>query len=318
MGFETKPNLVDSKFEQCSGDVMSLSGRTQIIGVLDVHPNGCIDSCSGYRISGSTILRASNSSIDSVYLGAFAGSNGSGAYNFGVGCQTLLANTSGNNNIAMGFTTMKTNTTGCYNVAVGSLSLFNNLSGHWNTAIGLCALGANSTGCNNVALGNQAGAGVLGCSSVFIGAFAGCGETGSGKLYIANNAACTLIYGDFTTNIVTLPTVKLCIRPTIGSTSDDVLIYNSGTTCVQRIAASTLIGSSSKICTMTITGNGTATGFTLNHALNTQYPMVQVVKDVSPYPTIYTDNTRPNANCVCVMFDTAPVNGLVYKVLIIK
>lgn len=66
----------------------------------------------------------------------------------------------------------------------------------------------------------------------------------------------------------------------------------------------------------TITGDSSTTGFTIAHNKNQQYVGVEVVENVSPYPTVYTDISRPNANCVCVTFDTAPASGLEYKILI--
>jgi hypothetical protein len=56
MATDTKPNLISGKFEQCVGDVLNLSGCTQIYGTMDIHPQGTIDSCSGYKISGVTTL----------------------------------------------------------------------------------------------------------------------------------------------------------------------------------------------------------------------------------------------------------------------
>ena len=67
-----------------------------------------------------------------------------------------------------------------------------------------------------------------------------------------------------------------------------------------------------------ITGNSVSTGFTVNHALNKQFVNVEVVKNSIPYSTVFTSIERPNANCVCVLFDNPPVSGQQYKVLIIK
>jgi hypothetical protein len=72
----------------------------------------------------------------------------------------------------------------------------------------------------------------------------------------------------------------------------------------------------SSLSEFTITGDSSATGFTVNHALNKQFVMVQIVEAASPYATVYTDVQRTNANCVCVTFNTAPPSGTCYKVLI--
>ena len=72
----------------------------------------------------------------------------------------------------------------------------------------------------------------------------------------------------------------------------------------------------STLSEFTITGNSTSTGFTVNHAKNNQFVSVEIVKNTIPYPTIYTNVLRPNANCVCVTFDTPPATGQEYKILI--
>jgi hypothetical protein len=71
-----------------------------------------------------------------------------------------------------------------------------------------------------------------------------------------------------------------------------------------------------KSCLFIITGNSSNTGFTVNHALSKQFVSVQVVRAASPYATIYTDVQRPNTNCVCIFFDTAPPTGTNYCILI--
>jgi hypothetical protein len=76
------------------------------------------------------------------------------------------------------------------------------------------------------------------------------------------------------------------------------------------------ISGGSSLSVFTITGNSTATGFTVNHAKNKQFVAVEVVRGSSPYDTVYTSVQRPNVNCVCVTFDTAPANGQQFKILI--
>jgi hypothetical protein len=65
-----------------------------------------------------------------------------------------------------------------------------------------------------------------------------------------------------------------------------------------------------------ISGNSSATGFSVTHGCNQQFVMVQIVQADIPYATVYTDVRRTNANCVCIMFDTAPTTGTNYKILI--
>jgi hypothetical protein len=65
-----------------------------------------------------------------------------------------------------------------------------------------------------------------------------------------------------------------------------------------------------------ITGDSTNTGFTITHNKNKTFVAVEVIKNTSPYPTIYTSVSRPTTNTVCVTFDTAPLAGQQYKILI--
>jgi hypothetical protein len=75
--------------------------------------------------------------------------------------------------------------------------------------------------------------------------------------------------------------------------------------------------SSSAITEFTINGDDITTGFTINHAKNKQFVGIEIVRNTSPYDTVYTSVRRPNADCVCVTFDIAPASGQEFKVLII-
>jgi hypothetical protein len=66
----------------------------------------------------------------------------------------------------------------------------------------------------------------------------------------------------------------------------------------------------------TITGNSTNTGFTIIHNKNKTFVAVEIIKNTSPYSTVYTSVSRPTTNTVCVTFDTAPLAGQQYKILI--
>jgi hypothetical protein len=44
--------------------------------------------------------------------------------------------------------------------------------------------------------------------------------------------------------------------------------------------------------------------------------MVEIMQAASPFATVYTSIRRPNADCVCVTFDSAPINGCNYCVVI--
>ena len=66
------------------------------------------------------------------------------------------ANTTGGNNVAVGYNVLGANTTGGQNTAVGHTALDANTTASDNTAFGYGALGANTTGDENVAIGKGA------------------------------------------------------------------------------------------------------------------------------------------------------------------
>jgi hypothetical protein len=76
--------------------------------------------------------------------------------------------------------------------------------------------------------------------------------------------------------------------------------------------------SAAAISQYTITGNSSSTGFLVNHGKSNQFVIVDIVENFAPYSTVYTEVQRPNANCVCVLFDDAPDTGVQYKILIIS
>ena len=117
---------------------------------------------------------------------------------------------------------------------------------------------------------------------------------------------------------VVVPNLSIYCTPTTGACTDSVLVWNSTDKKVKRVPY--LSGSTSGFalcCSLSIIGNSSATGFTLTHNLNKQFVNVQIVESASPYATIYTDVQRPNANCIYVSFDTAPLSGINYCAIII-
>jgi hypothetical protein len=73
---------------------------------------------------------------------------------------SLIANTTGSNNVTLGNATLYNNTTASNNTAVGHQAAFANTTGYSNTAIGQTALSANTTGFYNTAVGSTAGDGI--------------------------------------------------------------------------------------------------------------------------------------------------------------
>ena len=89
-----------------------------------------------------------------THFGYEAGLNDISYYSSFFGYDAGLNNTTnGDNNTAVGFSSMKTNTSGYSNTAIGASSLSNNLNGYANTALGYFALRYNTSGQWNTALG---------------------------------------------------------------------------------------------------------------------------------------------------------------------
>ncbi len=136
------------------------------------------------------VALAGNETGVNTYFGLEAGNSGGGLGNSSFGYQAGHSLTTGSyaNNF-MGRDAGYSNTEGIQNTFMGDQAGFSNINGHGNTYIGAVA-GYTSTGSFNV----------------FLGYMAGRFETGSQKLYIANSDTFTpLIYGDFSSNILSTP-----------------------------------------------------------------------------------------------------------------
>jgi hypothetical protein len=81
---------------------------------------------------------------------------GSGNHNSALGSNTLYANTSGSFNTASGVYSLYNNTRGSFNTANGLRSLNENTTGMYNTASGVYSLYNNATGFYNTAVGYEA------------------------------------------------------------------------------------------------------------------------------------------------------------------
>ena len=228
---------------------------------------------------GCGALSANTTGEGNIAQGIYAlCSNTSGRYNVAQGFYALCANTEGRDNLAIGSYALAYNIDGCRNLAQGYAALCENTSGDYNIAQGMNALLHNTTGCDNIAMGYRAGyenttgcnnvvqgrcafySNVTGSTNVVIGYQAGYSETGSNKLHIANSQSCSLISGDFAAKTVTLDAkLTLSQTPTAGTTSDAVLVRNSGGEV--RTVAGTELGEDNNIYNKTIV-SANATGTT--------------------------------------------------------
>jgi hypothetical protein len=116
-------------------------------------PFGQITLSSGSKIVMNTMpLLQASTTLDNYFFGGAGNLTTTGTQNSAMGYQSLRANTTGSNNSAMGYMSLYNNTTGSSNSAVGHYSFYNNTTGSNNSAVGGRALFAN-TGSSNSAMG---------------------------------------------------------------------------------------------------------------------------------------------------------------------
>ena len=70
-----------------------------------------------------------------------------------IGENTGVNNTTGDENIGLGYNSLFSNTTGGHNTAIGKYSLYSNISGSYNIAIGQQALYSSTSSSNNIGIG---------------------------------------------------------------------------------------------------------------------------------------------------------------------
>lgn len=131
--------------------------------------------------------------------------NTTGYRNTANGNRALIDNTTGFGNTANGFSALANNTTGFSNTANGFEALVLNTTGFGNSVNGRLAMFNNTTGNSNVALGYFAGfSNVTGSANVFIGYDSGgTAQDESNKLYINNESSNNpLIYGEFDNDLI--------------------------------------------------------------------------------------------------------------------
>jgi hypothetical protein len=120
--------------------------------------------------------------------------NTTGNQSVAVGAQALLNTTTGYQLTAVGYQALKTNTTGNFNVAVGIGALTSNTTAGQNVGVGYFALGTNTTGQENTAIGHGAMTGsTTGSDNAALGSAAlssnstGANNTAVGRSALLNN-----------------------------------------------------------------------------------------------------------------------------------
>ena len=86
-----------------------------------------------------------------------------------LGGNSLIINTTGSNNIAIGASILQNNSTGSNNFGIGNGALNQNSTGSYNFALGPSALLENSTGDYNTGIGYSAGQWIQGNGNIHIG-----------------------------------------------------------------------------------------------------------------------------------------------------
>jgi len=108
-------------------------------------------------VFGKEVLIANTTGANSVAIGFTSlNRNTSGSSNVAIGYGAMPSNTTGSNNIAIGAGTMQESTIGSKNIAIGNSNLYGLSTGSKNIAIGNAAMFAISTGEGNIAIGDEA------------------------------------------------------------------------------------------------------------------------------------------------------------------
>lgn len=192
----------DSLTTMTSGNQNTAVGHTSLRALTNGTHNVSVGNESLYTLSNG---------LGSAALGYQAGYYiNSGNYNVAIGYQASkgTASYAGSGNVSLGgFAGWRLGSLSDNNVAIGyNAGLFLAGSSDDNVLVGREAGRGLGTSTNyNVFIGSQAGYGISGSSNVMIGYQAGYSATGSNKLYIENsNSSSPLIYGDFSTDLVTI------------------------------------------------------------------------------------------------------------------
>jgi len=351
MAFETKLNLNSYKSKQISGDTLNLSGCTHIFGEFELASGGTL-SILPNRGAGKVLTSDANGlgtwQINSNISAITGATNGLTR----VGNQVILGgNLTGTTIISGNFD----NFDNCFTLSINNFDFDIGGKLNISTCCTTLRLDDVSLATNGV-VGIFRDCGVVISSIDTFNNTCGviniCSSIGnidvkvtSGLTFCSTNNKPIIYFADYSANYTNRSLVdkeyvdnKVFSGTTNGITGATNLGSGNGTiftsVSANKINLKTLSGgtnitltcdgnyiginssASSVLSVCTISGNSAATGFTVNHGCNQQFVMVQVVQAASPYSTVYTDIQRPNTNCVCITFDTAPLTGTNYKILI--
>jgi trimeric autotransporter adhesin len=132
------------------------------VGIGTANPEAILDVSGGDAlIQGMTVGRGGGGQEQNTVFGSHAMRyNTDGDRNTAIGYWSMFGNYTGGgdgeDNTAMGWSTLSNSATGSRNIAMGSSALTTNYGGHNNIAVGYQTLVSNSTGNSNVAIGTRA------------------------------------------------------------------------------------------------------------------------------------------------------------------
>ena len=242
---------------------------------------GTINADTGWvltTVNPITIGGASGTSL------AFAQFSGAGSYTAGSGLTLTGTSFSANTNSTLGTTITAGNI-----VLTGQALAFHQLSSFGMVALtstGVVAARTITGTTNRVSVTN--GTGVSGNPTIDID-----------SAYVGQ------------TTITTLGTI------TTGTwTGTTIAVLNGGTGATTPAGAKTNLGFTTKF-SQDITGNGVLTSFTVTHNLGTTDVQVQVQDSANSFETVYPNTRLTSANVATIIFGVAPLNAVVYRVVVI-
>ena len=156
--------------------------------------------------------------------------NTTGSENVAIGVNALLSNTTAAENTAIGVNAMYANTTGGDNVALGHNALDANTTASNNTAVGKAALTANTTGTDNVGLGAE----------TLLGNVTGSANTALGRGALASNST-----ADNNTALgrsALLNSTTGAVNVAVGKSAGDTITTGGGCVILGALADSSTVG----------------------------------------------------------------------------
>ncbi len=143
---------------------LKVVGNTKLTGGLTVQGNvsssGYVNagsSTQGFYLHGTKFISSPADGFDASIAIGFNSllNNTTGFLNTAIGSYALGDNQDGTNNLAVGYNSLRVNISGSLNTAVGNYAMISNLNGGYNAVVGRYALGSSTSGTYNTAIGDS-------------------------------------------------------------------------------------------------------------------------------------------------------------------